>query len=226
MDKPNWERVPPRDWAEEQAYRVGQEVRRLRRKRPAQWVADRTKELGYSLTRAVISDLEVGRRRYVTTAELMILARALDTAPIALMYPFPYYGEEAIQVLPVPEGGQSVELEKIFAVQWFTGERGTYLSALGMPMIDQENYYSQTVGLERARKAWALEDRKQLLLVKLRLARQAKREGRKNVTDDELDELEADIEDLDRRIADELGLGDRDLSAESLERMLGDPQED
>lgn len=87
-----------RDWAEEQALRVAKEVRRLRGSRSAQWVANRTKEWGHEVTRSVIADLENGRRRYVTTAELVVLAAALDTAPIALLFPAPL--DEEVWTLP------------------------------------------------------------------------------------------------------------------------------
>ncbi|WP_157680196.1 hypothetical protein [Mycobacterium dioxanotrophicus] len=162
--KPNWTEVPPRDWAEEQAHRVALEVSRLRGKRTGQWLADRTRELGYPLTRAVISDIEVGRRRYVTTAELIVLARALDTAPIALLYPAPY--RDTIQILPTPEGGQPRDFQKIVAVQWFSGDPKPTLDlpdnsaqpeltldALGLSMVDQMNYDSHLLALTRARKA-------------------------------------------------------------------------
>ncbi|WP_255792448.1 helix-turn-helix domain-containing protein [Mycobacteroides abscessus] len=106
---------PPSDWAEEQARRTALEIRRLRGKRSAQWLADRTEELGYAVSRSVISDLEVGRRRYVTTSELLIIARALNVFPIALMYPAPY--DEPIEALP----NSANKMVKILAVQWFLG---------------------------------------------------------------------------------------------------------
>ncbi|MDO3110283.1 hypothetical protein P5V39_21115 [Mycobacteroides abscessus subsp. abscessus] len=60
----------------------------------------------------MISDLENGRRRYVTTAELAILAAALDTSPATLMYPGPY--RDSVEFLP----GRSVS--EFDAVQWFS----------------------------------------------------------------------------------------------------------
>ncbi|WP_131824523.1 helix-turn-helix domain-containing protein, partial [Mycobacteroides abscessus] len=109
----NWTDNPPGDWSERQTKRVADEVNRLRGKRSAQWLADQTKKLGYEVSRSLISDLENGRRRYVTTAELIILAAALNTSPVALMYPGPYLGE--IDALP------HVELTKLHAAQWFSG---------------------------------------------------------------------------------------------------------
>ncbi len=119
QEKPNWEKLPPRDWGEEQAHRTALEVRRLRGKRTAQWLAERTKELGYPLTRAVISDIEVGRRRYVTTAELIVLAAALNTSPVCLVYPGPY--DTVVEVIP-----NSEDRPEYAAAEWFSGAN-TYI---------------------------------------------------------------------------------------------------
>lgn len=109
--------VPPQDWADQQATRVAAAVRKLRkmRGRSAQWVADRTAALGYPISRATIADLENGRRKWVTLSELMILARALNTAPIALLYPDPL-DDDSIEILPGLQGSKTVGL------QWFSGE--------------------------------------------------------------------------------------------------------
>ncbi|MFV8312171.1 hypothetical protein [Mycobacteroides chelonae] len=109
-----WAESPPADWAEREAHRIAGEIRRLRGSRSAQWLSDRTKELGYEVTRAVISDLENGRRRHVTTAELAILAVALSAAPISLIYPGPY--DAQVDVVP----GQP--LAELAATEWFSGK--------------------------------------------------------------------------------------------------------
>ena len=60
----------------------------------------------------MIADLENGRRKYVTVAELIVLARALNTAPIALLYPDPC---AEVEMLPgYTSDGPS-------ALQWFSG---------------------------------------------------------------------------------------------------------
>lgn len=101
-------------WEVEHAHRIGKEVQRLRKtaKLTAQQLGDRTDRLGLKMTRQAISDLENGRRRYVTTAELIVLAAALGTSPVALVYPGPY--RESVKVLP----GRSVT--EFDAVQWFS----------------------------------------------------------------------------------------------------------
>lgn len=108
-------KTPPGDWAEEQALRIAQTVRALRGKRSAQWLADRTEALGYTVTRSVISDLELGRRRYVSTAEIIVLAAALTVPPAYLLYAdLPDGLVEVIPSKPVPS---------IDALRWFSGEK-------------------------------------------------------------------------------------------------------
>ncbi|MGV0906256.1 helix-turn-helix domain-containing protein [Mycobacterium novum] len=108
-------KTPPEDWAEEQALRIAQTVRTLRGKRSAQWLADRTEALGYTVTRSVISDLELGRRRYVSTAEIIVLAAALTVSPAYLLYPdLPDGLVELTPSTPVPS---------IDALMWFSGEK-------------------------------------------------------------------------------------------------------
>lgn len=111
-------------WEAEQAARIGAAVKELRGKRTGQWLADRTTELGMKMTRQTITDLENGRRRYVTTAELAVLAAALNTAPIALLYPGPY--DRRIEVLPGVDWPQEID-----AVQWFSGISGHGWTDLG-----------------------------------------------------------------------------------------------
>lgn len=107
-------RVMPQEWEEDQARRVAQEIRRLRHPRSAQWLSDRTGELGHRISRPVISDLENGRRKYVTTAELCVLAWALKVPPVALLYPD--LPDGLVELVP------GVEKPSIEAVMWFSGE--------------------------------------------------------------------------------------------------------
>jgi hypothetical protein len=107
----DWE---PKDWGEEQAHRVATEVRRLRGAQSTQGLSDRTDELGYRVSRSVIADLENGRRRYVTTAELCALAWALKVPPIRLLYPDLPDGR--VEVIP------DKQVSSIEAAMWFSGE--------------------------------------------------------------------------------------------------------
>ncbi|MEZ0052117.1 hypothetical protein ABIA30_003129 [Mycobacterium sp. MAA66] len=148
----NWVSVPPRDWAEEQTYRIAMEVKRLRDDKSAQWLSDRTKALGAEISRAVISDLETGRRRYVTTAELIVLARALNTVPVSLLYPPPY--DSAIQILPNAEN----DVSALFAAQWFSG----LLSPFETRMLvggEHEELDRNIAPLRNSREIFELEER-------------------------------------------------------------------
>ena len=77
---------PAGPWDQALTQRVGRQVKQLRGGRSAQWLSDRTGELGSRIARATISELERGDRKFVTVAELLILAAALDVSPVALLY--------------------------------------------------------------------------------------------------------------------------------------------
>lgn len=143
-----------KDWAADQAARIGDEIRRLRGSRSGQWLSDRTDALGYRVARTTISELENHKRKLVSTAELAVLARALDTAPIALLYPPPYH--EEVEMLP------GVEVTSWSAAQWFSGatEGGKG------PVIadDAEGYRRNLAPLRVAAKISALDGRKRRLL--------------------------------------------------------------
>ncbi|KAA1249807.1 hypothetical protein F0Q45_13055 [Mycobacterium simiae] len=102
-------------WESDHAAAIGRKVRDLRGKQSAAWLSEKTEELGLKLTRQTITDLENGRRRYVTTAELVILAAALDVPAVALVYPDLPDGN--VEVLP----GQHVSAT--VALLRFTGEK-------------------------------------------------------------------------------------------------------
>jgi len=135
-------------WEAAQAARIGQEVQRLRDKRTASWLADRVEKLGLKMTRQTIADLENGRRRYVTTAELAVLAAALNTTPVALAYPEPYDDDgqflEVLRDIPVP---------KLLAAQWFSGLTSLPLTDAS----DRQEYERNTRQLRDARRIWDLE---------------------------------------------------------------------
>ena len=109
----NWRDLPPQNWAEREAHRLSLAIYALRKGASAQWLSDRTEALGHRVSRSVISDLETGRRRYVTTAELTVIAAALNTSPVALVYPGPY--DQDVELLP------GVARREVAAAQWFSG---------------------------------------------------------------------------------------------------------
>lgn len=102
-------------WEADHAATIGKKVRDLRGKHSAAWLSEETEKLGLKLTRQTITDLENGRRRYVTTAELVVLAVALGVPAVALLYPDLPDGK--VEVLP----GQHVS--STVALLRFTGEK-------------------------------------------------------------------------------------------------------
>ena len=109
---------PAKTWERRHAAKLGKAVQKLRGERSAVWLEQRTAELGLKMTRQTVADLESGRRRFVTTAELLVLAAALDTTPIALMYPNPSdEPDNVVEVLP------GIEATGFQAAQWFSGIR-------------------------------------------------------------------------------------------------------
>lgn len=106
-----------KQWDAELARRVGQAVKRLREsaqpKMSAAKLAERTTECGYPLSKAQISDLELGRKKTVTVPELISLAVALELSPAELLYPDLPNG--------TVEAWPGVEMTNIEAAQWFSG---------------------------------------------------------------------------------------------------------
>jgi transcriptional regulator with XRE-family HTH domain len=102
------------DWESRLTGMIASQVRRWRDKRglSAQRLADRTAELAGPIPRAVLANLESGRRDTVSVAELFILAKALNVAPVDLL--FPAEANVAVEIAP----GESLPRER--AVSWFT----------------------------------------------------------------------------------------------------------
>lgn len=103
-------------WDEELVRRVGSEVKRLRGKRSATWLSDRTHELGRRVPVSVIAKLDSGHRGSVlNVAELIVLAAALGVPPVSLLYPLESSSDE-VDALP------DWPVRTWDALTWFTGE--------------------------------------------------------------------------------------------------------
>jgi hypothetical protein len=72
-------------WPHPQVLRIGEAIRALRGRRSAQWLSDATAELGDQVGRSTITDIEIGRRKYVAVHELSVIAAALGVSPAALL---------------------------------------------------------------------------------------------------------------------------------------------
>lgn len=106
------------DWSGRLARNIAREVRRYRteRKMSAQQLADRCAQLGMEIPRAVLANLENGRRPVVSVAELLILAAALDVPPVLLVAPLGR--QPGSEILP----GRELPTEG--AVYWLSGLTG------------------------------------------------------------------------------------------------------
>ena len=127
-------------WETELTTRIAGEIRRLRTALglSAQALADRTVVLECPVSRSAITDIELGRRKYITVTELTALAAALDTAPVTLVYPGPY--GEPVEILP---GAVAPQLR---AAQWFSGEN----RSAGTTMLARAREYDALVQQQKA----------------------------------------------------------------------------
>jgi transcriptional regulator with XRE-family HTH domain len=88
-------------WELELAGRIGAAVQARRKalKLTAQQLAERTKRLGYPITRVAISKIEGNMRAgKFDIAELLALAQALELPPVSLLYPGA--ADQDVQMLP------------------------------------------------------------------------------------------------------------------------------
>jgi transcriptional regulator with XRE-family HTH domain len=117
---------------------IGERVARTRSKRDmtVQALADRCAEIGLPIGRVTITKLERGMRQAVTPAEVMVLAAALDVAPVELLFPVGI--DKRIEILP----GQM--MDSLAAVRWFCGDlklevSGGVVKALRRPETGEES---------------------------------------------------------------------------------------
>ncbi|MFD5037746.1 helix-turn-helix domain-containing protein [Streptomyces sp. NPDC058377] len=105
------------EWVDQVMSTVAGEVRRRRKKLgwSAQDLADRCAEIGHPIPRNVIANMESGRRSNLPLVDVMVLAEALNTPPICLLYPVGYV--EEVQRLPLQH-----PVTVLGALRRFTGE--------------------------------------------------------------------------------------------------------
>jgi hypothetical protein len=176
---------PGQLWSAELVRRIGAAMKTARGSRSAKWLSDRTAELGFRVSPTVIAKLDSGHRGNVlSVAELLVLAAALDVAPVALLYPGPY--EQETELLP---GLPSTEF---LAAQWFSGIHDAPHPA---PDTNFYQYRQNMRPLRNARTLLELQARKEFLLSTIGdLGDSADDQPtRKNLTD-ELVRVESDIE--------------------------------
>lgn len=100
-------------WHRRQAKRIGEAVAERRKQlgMTGQQLAARCADLGVPIHRTTITKIEKGRPRF-DLGELIVLAAALETSPVCLIYPD--LDGDWVEVLP------SGETSSFNAVQWFS----------------------------------------------------------------------------------------------------------
>lgn len=104
------------DWATETTHQIGRNIALARKRKgvTAQVLADRCTELGVTMKRTSIANLENGRRDSVTVTDLMVIAAALGVPPVALIYPT----KQAGKPIEMVSGTTSTTFD---ALSWFSG---------------------------------------------------------------------------------------------------------
>lgn len=133
----------PEMWSRRLTTVVASQIARLRAERhmSAQQLADATATLGHPIPRSVIANLESGRRETLSVAELLVMARALDVAPVLLVFPV---GHEAVAE-PLPDA----VVDTWRAAKWFTGESPLPLGAPGEEWSDRQRWEDSPMALFR-----------------------------------------------------------------------------
>lgn len=119
-------------WQLDLAGRLGEAVQARRKalNMTALQLAQRTKELGYPITRVAISKIETNTRAgKFDVAELFVLAAALDIPPVLLLFPG--------NIRPVEGYGFGEVHELLPGVKVNDGDSGRWLSGL-TPLPDQD----------------------------------------------------------------------------------------
>jgi transcriptional regulator with XRE-family HTH domain len=108
--------VSQSDWPARLTKVIAGEIRRYREERrmSAQQLADRCKQLGMEIPRAVLANLENGRRATVSVAELLVLAEVLQVPPLLLVVPLAR--QELTEILP------DIQVPTLEAGRWWRGD--------------------------------------------------------------------------------------------------------
>lgn len=132
------------DWAQEMATRVGKALRDLRGRRSAQWLSDATAALGHRVTRTLITDLEIGRRKGVAVHELAVLAAALGVTP-AVLLTWGAVPDGTVEYLP----GRA--LDPVYVTAWWGGEQIPRITPATEGLPDYEDAPDERLRLMRER---------------------------------------------------------------------------
>ncbi|WP_371791849.1 helix-turn-helix domain-containing protein [Streptomyces sp. NBC_01471] len=115
------------EWVDRIKANVAAEVRRRRKEMgwSAQDLAEQCEQLGHPIPRNVIANMESGRRASLPLVDVMVLAAALETYPVCLIFPVGYV--EQTQELPFQHLVPTWD-----ALRRFTGEEEVPLHDAGL----------------------------------------------------------------------------------------------
>ncbi|MFD4553461.1 transcriptional regulator [Streptomyces sp. NPDC058469] len=115
------------EWEDRVKANVAGEVRRRRKEMglSAQDLADACEQLGHPIPRNVIANMESGRRASLPLVDVMVLAAALETYPVCLIFPVGYV--DRTQELPFQELVPTWD-----ALRRFTGDEDIPLHDAGL----------------------------------------------------------------------------------------------
>ncbi|MEU3528595.1 helix-turn-helix transcriptional regulator [Streptomyces sp. NPDC038707] len=115
------------EWADRIKANVAGEVRRRRKEMgwSAQDLADQCEQLGHPIPRNVIANMESGRRANLPLVDVMVLAAALETYPVCLIFPVGYV--DRTQELPFQDLVPTWD-----ALRRFTGEQDVPMYDAGL----------------------------------------------------------------------------------------------
>lgn len=105
------------EWVDQVMATVAAEIHRRRKELgwSAQDLAEKCAEIGHSIPRNVIANMESGRRSNLPLVDVIVLAEALNAPPVCLLYPVGYVKD--VQRLPLQNFTSTLN-----ALRWFTGE--------------------------------------------------------------------------------------------------------
>jgi DNA-binding Xre family transcriptional regulator len=73
------------NWSAELTRHIASRIKALRGDRSAQWLSDRTAELGHRVSRSTISEIETGKRQTIAIDALLVLSWALQVSPMEFL---------------------------------------------------------------------------------------------------------------------------------------------
>lgn len=101
-------------WGDETHQRIANAIKAARKgKYTAEQIAEQCAELRHPISRGMLANLETGRLRNITVADLLAVAMALGVPPISLLYPG--MPDEVVDLMP------DQPCHNYQAIAWFTG---------------------------------------------------------------------------------------------------------